>query len=117
MNSAKTDQINVSYLLVISIIAALGGLMFGFDVAIISGTITFIKEYFVLDELQLGWGVSSLLVGCIAGAMFAGNLSDRFGRKRMLIITALFFAIKYVPETKGKTLEEIEMLWKPAPAL
>lgn len=67
--------------------------MFGFDVAIISGTVPFIKEYFMLTEIQLGWGVSSLLVGCIVGAMFAGYLADLYGRRRMLIITALFFAV------------------------
>ncbi len=70
--------------------------MFGFDIGIISGTVPFIKSHFGLDELQLGWGVSSLLVGCIIGSMLAGYLSDHYGRKRMLIITALFFAVSCV---------------------
>ncbi|MBS3769357.1 MAG: sugar porter family MFS transporter [Bacteroidales bacterium] len=91
-HSAKSET-NISYLLTISIIASLGGLMFGFDMAIISGTVPFITDYFDLSDLQLGWGVSSMLVGAVIGAMFAGNLADRFGRRRMLIITALFFAI------------------------
>jgi len=89
----KNEEAKLSYLLMISIIASFGGLMFGFDIAIISGTVPFIKDYFMLNDIQLGWGVSSLLVGCIFGAMIAGISSDHYGRKRMLIITALFFAV------------------------
>lgn len=84
---------NISLLLLISIVASLGGLLFGFDIAIISGTVPFIKDYFQLNELMLGWGVSSLLMGCIIGAAFAGKLSDFYGRRKMLIITSLFFAV------------------------
>ena len=93
MDTASPVQANLLYLFMISIIASLGGLMFGFDMAIISGSVPFITDYFGLTELQLGWGVSSMLVGAVLGAMVAGNLADRFGRRRMLIITALFFAI------------------------
>lgn len=67
--------------------------MFGFDVAIISGAVPFIQPYFGWSELQLGWGVSSLLVGAIIGAFGSGVLSDIYGRKKILIIVALFFAI------------------------
>jgi len=81
------------YLYFICFIATMGGLMFGFDIAIISGAVPFIQPYFGWDELQLGWGVSSLLVGAIVGAFGSGALTDRFGRKRVLIIVALFFAL------------------------
>lgn len=81
------------YLYFISLIATLGGLMFGFDVGIISGAIPFIQPYFGWNELQLGWGVSSILVGAIAGAFGTGSLTERYGRKRLLISVALFFAI------------------------
>jgi len=67
--------------------------MFGFDVAIISGAVPFIQPYFGWNELQLGWGVSSLLVGAIIGAFGSGVLSDIYGRKKVLIFVALFFAI------------------------
>jgi sugar porter (SP) family MFS transporter len=71
----------------------MGGLMFGFDIAIISGAVPFIQPYFGWNELQLGWGVSSLLVGAIVGAFGSGILSDMFGRKKVLIFVALFFAV------------------------
>jgi SP family arabinose:H+ symporter-like MFS transporter len=74
----------------------MGGLMFGFDIAIISGTVPFIQPFFGWDELQLGWGVSSLLVGAIIGAFVSGVLTDKFGRKKILIIVALFFALSCV---------------------
>jgi SP family arabinose:H+ symporter-like MFS transporter len=82
-----------SYLYFICSIATMGGLMFGFDIAIISGAVPFIQPYFGWNELQLGWGVSSLLVGAIIGAFGSGVLTDRFGRKKILIIVALFFAV------------------------
>ena len=81
------------YLYFICLIATMGGLMFGFDVAIISGAVPFIQPYFGWNELQLGWGVSSLLVGAIIGAFGSGVLSDIYGRKKVLIFVALFFAV------------------------
>lgn len=84
---------NSLYLYFICLIATMGGLMFGFDVAIISGAVPFIQPYFGWNELQLGWGVSSLLVGAIIGAFGSGVLSDIYGRKKVLIFTALFFAV------------------------
>jgi sugar porter (SP) family MFS transporter len=81
------------YLYFICLIATMGGLMFGFDIAIISGAVPFIQPYFGWNELQLGWGVSSLLIGAIVGAFGSGILSDMFGRKKVLIFVALFFAV------------------------
>jgi len=82
-----------AYVWLISLVATIGGLMFGFDVGIISGAIPFIQPYFGWNELQLGWGVSSILLGCIVGAFGTGTFTERFGRKRLLISVALFFAI------------------------
>ena len=84
---------NLLYLYFICLIATMGGLMFGFDIAIISGAVPFIQLYFGWNELQLGWGVSSLLVGAIIGAFGSGVLTDIYGRKKILIIVALLFAL------------------------
>lgn len=84
---------NSGYLYFICLIATIGGLMFGFDIAIISGAVPFIQAYFGWSELQLGWGVSSLLVGAVVGAFGSGIFTDRYGRKNVLIVVALFFAL------------------------
>ncbi len=90
------EKINISYLLFLASVAALGGFLFGYDTAVISGTIGFVKSKFALDALMEGWFVSSALLGCIVGVGFAGELSDRFGRKRSLIISALLFSISAI---------------------
>jgi SP family arabinose:H+ symporter-like MFS transporter len=74
-------------------ISALGGLLFGFDTAIISGAISFIQPYFQLNDVSLGWAVSSILLGCAAGAVIAGKLSDQWGRKSTLLLCAFLFAV------------------------
>ena len=80
-----------SYLIFLSVIAALGGFLFGYDTAIISGTLSFVRDQFALNEIAEGWFVSSALVGCVAGVAGAGVLSDRFGRKISLLLAASLF--------------------------
>lgn len=89
----KNQETNHSYLLFIALTAALGGFLFGYDTAVISGTIGFVKSKFALDVVMEGWFVSSALVGCIAGVSFAGELSDRLGRKKALIASGLLFSV------------------------
>ena len=98
MHSTLTNnnKNNKAYLLFISLAAALGGFLFGYDTAVISGTIGFVKSQFDLNTVMEGWFVSSALVGCITGVAFAGELSDRFGRKRSLIFSGLMFSISVV---------------------
>lgn len=79
------------FLIAITLVATLGGLLFGFDMAVISGVLPFVKQQFSLSPAAEGWFVSSALVGCIIGVAFAGELSDRFGRKKLLMLSALLF--------------------------
>jgi SP family arabinose:H+ symporter-like MFS transporter len=84
---------NTGYLAMVCIVASLGGLLFGFDTAVISGTVGMVEVQFELSKLELGWFTSSALVGCIMGAMMAGVLGDKWGRKPVLIIAAALFFI------------------------
>jgi len=92
------------YVILISFVAALGGLLFGFDTAVISGTINFIQPYFGLSEAQLGWTVSSLLFGCIAGVFIAGKAGDRYGRKKVLMSAALLFFFSAIGSASAHSL-------------
>jgi SP family arabinose:H+ symporter-like MFS transporter len=80
-----------AYLVFSAAIAATGGLLFGFDMAVISGVLPFIKQQFYLSAAEEGWFVSSALVGCILGVSFSGSLSDTIGRKKMMILSGLLF--------------------------
>lgn len=82
---------NLRYLALVCIVASLGGLLFGFDTAVISGTVGMVESQFGLTKLALGWFTSSALVGCIAGALLAGGLGDRYGRKPVLMGAAVLF--------------------------
>jgi SP family arabinose:H+ symporter-like MFS transporter len=84
------------YLGLITVVASLGGLLFGFDMAVISGVLPFVRKQFDLTALQEGWFVSSALVGCIIGVAFSGDLSDRLGRKKLLFLSAFLFLISAV---------------------
>jgi len=84
------------YLILICLVAAIGGLLFGFDTAVISGTVGFFQREFQLSAAGTGWVASSALVGCFFGALIAGALSDRFGRKKVLLLSAVFFTVSAV---------------------
>jgi MFS family permease len=79
------------YTVLVSLTVALGGFLLGFDSAVISGAVPFIKSFFSLNDFQLGWSVSCLIFGAMAGNAVAGPVSDYLGRKRVLIITAILF--------------------------
>ena len=92
--SAFKAQYNRGYVWLISIVAAMGGLLFGWDWVVIGGAKPFFQRYFELtSEAQIGWANSCALIGCLVGALAAGSLSDKFGRKRLLILAALLFAV------------------------
>ncbi len=79
------------YLYLVCLVAALGGFLFGFDTAVISGTISLVKHNFDLNAVSEGWYVSCALLGCIIGVSFSGRLSDAYGRKIVLILSAILF--------------------------
>ena len=81
------------YLYVPAVVAAIGGLLFGFDTAVINGAIVFLKSQFGLSDAQTEIAASSLLLGCVIGASLAAFTSDRFGRKRVLLAAAALFTI------------------------
>ena len=86
------STINFGYLIFLSVVAALGGFLFGYDTAVISGTIAQVTQLFQLDALQQGWYVGCALVGSIIGVLFAGILSDKLGRKLTMVISAILFS-------------------------
>lgn len=81
------------YILTLSLIAAMGGFLFGYDTAVVSGTIGQVSELFDLDAMAQGWYVGCALLGSILGVTISGRLADRFGRKWVMLLAALLFAI------------------------
>ena len=89
----KENQDNTPFIVLISIIATIGGFLFGFDSGVINGTIDGFTSAFGSNSAATGFNVASMLLGCAAGAFFAGRLADRFGRRNLLICSALFFIV------------------------
>ncbi|MBW8327233.1 MAG: sugar porter family MFS transporter [Prolixibacteraceae bacterium] len=90
MTNKKNDE-NLLYVIFLAAVAALGGFLFGYDTAVISGTIGSVAAQFSLDDVSTGWYVGCALVGSIAGVAIAGKLSDYFGRKLVLLFSAVLF--------------------------
>lgn len=79
------------YVIWLSAVASIGGFLFGYDTAVISGTVNMVASQFGMDEIATGWYVGCALLGSIGGVMVAGHLSDRFGRKIILLLSAVLF--------------------------
>jgi SP family arabinose:H+ symporter-like MFS transporter len=94
------------YVIAVSLVAAIGGLIFGFDTAIVAGATRYMKEQFSLNSLQEGWAVAVVLIGCMFGAGLAGPISDRIGRRRLMLVSAVLFLVSAVGCALPRTLTE-----------
>ncbi|HEJ9056861.1 TPA: sugar porter family MFS transporter [Serratia fonticola] len=94
---------NTGYILRICGIAALGGILFGYDTAVISGAIEALKAYFDLSPAETGWAVSNVVIGCVVGAFGAGPLAGRYGRKKALVVAAFLFTVSAVGAALAST--------------
>jgi len=94
---SATGELQLRYLWTIAFIAALGGLLFGYDWVVIGGAKPFYEVYFHLtSQASIGWANSCALLGCFAGSLLAGPSSDRFGRQKLLVLSALLFALSSI---------------------
>jgi len=94
------------YVLAVTLVAAIGGLIFGFDTAVVAGATRYMKEQFALNSLQEGWAVSVVLIGCMFGAGLAGPASDKVGRKRFMLVSAVLFLVSAVGCALPRTIAE-----------
>lgn len=92
----KTKKYTALYLKLVIATASLGGFLFGFDMAVVSGILPFVEQQFSLSTAQQGWFVSSALLGCVIGVAFTGELSDRLGRKKILVGAAVLFLVSAI---------------------
>ena len=91
MTEARTH--NTGFIVLITLVATIGGFLFGFDSGVINGTVDGLRTAFHSDSVVTGFAVASMLLGCAAGAFAAGRLADRFGRRNILLVSAVFFSI------------------------
>jgi sugar porter (SP) family MFS transporter len=98
--------VNRAYVYGIAATAAISGLLFGYDTAIINGALVFLREQFRLSDFQTEIAAGSLLIGCIAGASAAGSLGDRYGRKRTMLVAAILFCLSSLGTAFPRTLVE-----------
>ncbi|MBB1061345.1 sugar porter family MFS transporter [Marilutibacter spongiae] len=87
------DTGNTRFILLISLVATIGGFLFGFDSGVINGTVDGLQAAFRSDSVGTGFNVASMLLGCAFGAFFAGRLADLYGRRALLIVAAAFFIV------------------------
>ncbi len=102
----QDTTVRKSYLIFVSVIAAVGGFIFGYDLSIIAGASLFLKAEFGLTPFWLGFAVSSAVIGCIIGPLAGGGLTDRWGRKKALYLCAILFGISAIGTALPRTMTE-----------
>ncbi|HPA20839.1 MAG TPA: sugar porter family MFS transporter [Verrucomicrobiae bacterium] len=110
-NDPTRPRGGVVYLTAICLVAALGGLLFGFDTAVVSGAVGFFRAEFGLSPSMTGWTASSALLGCMLGASVAGALSDGIGRRRVLLISAILFTASAIGCGVAGTARDL-VIWR-----
>ena len=93
INEDGTDEGSIGFLILVSCVATIGGFLFGFDSGVINGTMDGLRSTFASNDWGSGFEVASMLLGCAAGAGFAGRMSDVFGRRNMMLLAAVLFII------------------------
>ena len=91
--SNNENKRNTGYIVLIAAIASTGGLLFGFDTGVISGALPFLKEYFQMQSGEQEWITTAALIGAVLGAVSSGRITDIFGRKKVIIVTSMIFAL------------------------
>lgn len=104
--SVASESGNVGYVYTVAGVAALGGLLFGFDTAVINGAIVFLRRDFALTDFQTELAASSILIGCVIGASVAGALNDSFGRKKVLFAAAMLFLLSAISAALSANLAQ-----------
>lgn len=104
----EKNNINQLYLVLISLIAGMGGYLFGYDWVVIGGAKAFYEIYFSIADIPWlqGWVMSSALLGCLIGVVISGGLSDKYGRKHMMILAALVFALSAYGTGAAQTIDQ-----------
>src|SRR3954471_15022599 len=101
-----TDRGDKVYVLLVSVVAATGGFLFGYDLAVVSGAILFLPKQFALNTYQVGFAIGSAQIGCIFAPFFAGPVIDRWGRERHLLTGALLFAAAAIGTALPRNMTE-----------
>src|SRR5512136_557918 len=106
MDMTSSPERRGSTLLLVTLVAATGGFLFGYDTAVINGANQYLKAHFGLNATQEGIAGASAILGCIPGAMFAGFVSDRFGRRKVLFLCAVLYAVSGLLSAVPRTFTE-----------
>jgi len=106
MSFRKTETGSIAYLTLICLVAALGGLLFGYDTGVINGSISFVQKQYELTDVMKGWAASSALLACMFGAILAGPMNDRFGRRKVLIMSAILFLVSAIGSALPRSITE-----------